>query len=82
MLSDNLAFRLSISHLLYEDNNTGFTIAGIFELNMRLQKGIKKFLDVYLDFSFVYFIPYIVFSEIGKANLCEPSKWGGCTCPA
>ena len=44
MFSDNLAFRLSVSHLLYKDNNTGFIIMGIFELNMKLQKGTKKFL--------------------------------------
>lgn len=61
MLSDNLAFRLSISHLLYEDNYTGFTIMGIFELNIKLQKGIKKFLGGYSDLSFIYFIPSCLF---------------------
>lgn len=60
MLSDKLAFRLSISQLLDEDN-TGFTFVAIFELNVKLQKRVKKILGGYSGLSFIYFIPSCLF---------------------
>lgn len=81
ILSYYLAFRLSVSHLLYESNSTGFTIMGIFEPNTELQKRIKKFLGDYWELSCVYFISPVFFEKTKMISLSLRNGVAACVLP-